>query len=187
MKLAVLFPGIGYTCDKPLLYYAARLARASGYDVLPVAYGGFPKNVRGDIEKTQRCLELACAQAEERLSGVRWGSCEDILFVGKSIGTVVAARYAHRRRLSVQSVLFTPLVETFDEARGSAIAFHGTADPWADTAEIVSACKRRGIPLFLTENANHSLETGDVAADIAALADAMEKVRQFIVCAGEGA
>ena len=24
-KIAVLFPGIGYTCDKPLLYYSAKL------------------------------------------------------------------------------------------------------------------------------------------------------------------
>ncbi len=25
MKLAVFFPGIGYHCDKPLLYYAKKL------------------------------------------------------------------------------------------------------------------------------------------------------------------
>ena len=30
-KLAVLFPGIGYHCDKPLLYYSAKLAGAAGY------------------------------------------------------------------------------------------------------------------------------------------------------------
>ena len=28
MKLVVCFPGIGYHCDKPLLYYSRRLARA---------------------------------------------------------------------------------------------------------------------------------------------------------------
>ena len=26
-KLAVVFPGIGYTVDKPLLYYSAKMAR----------------------------------------------------------------------------------------------------------------------------------------------------------------
>ena len=40
MKLAVLFPGIGYHCDKPLLYYAAKLAKAAKYEVLPVSYTG---------------------------------------------------------------------------------------------------------------------------------------------------
>lgn len=29
-QLAVLFPGIGYHIDKPLLYYSAKLARARG-------------------------------------------------------------------------------------------------------------------------------------------------------------
>lgn len=32
-KIAVLFPGIGYTCDKPLLYYSAKLAAEKGYEV----------------------------------------------------------------------------------------------------------------------------------------------------------
>ncbi len=35
-RLAVLFPGIGYHCDKPLLYYSAKLARAAENEVLPV-------------------------------------------------------------------------------------------------------------------------------------------------------
>ena len=38
-KLAVIFPGIGYTADKPLLYYASRLARHYGYQILAVSYG----------------------------------------------------------------------------------------------------------------------------------------------------
>ena len=32
MKLAVLFPGIGYHCDKPILYFARELAKQVGYD-----------------------------------------------------------------------------------------------------------------------------------------------------------
>ena len=45
-RLAALFPGIGYHCDKPLLYYSAKLARAAGYAVMPVPYAGFPEKVR---------------------------------------------------------------------------------------------------------------------------------------------
>lgn len=30
-KLAIYFPGIGYHCDKPLLYYSRSLARELGY------------------------------------------------------------------------------------------------------------------------------------------------------------
>ena len=31
MKLVVCFPGIGYHCDKPLLYYGRRVAESIGY------------------------------------------------------------------------------------------------------------------------------------------------------------
>ena len=180
MKRAVLFPGIGYHCDKPLLYYSARLARASGYELLTVPYAGFPDRVRGDGEKLRACLEIARAQAEALLAEVNWADCRDILFIGKSIGTAVASRYALEKDLEVRSVLLTPLAETFRFVWGSAVAFHGTADPWADTGAIVAACRERGIPLYLTEGANHSLETGDVRRDVEALAAALDRIDAFI-------
>ena len=179
-RLAVLFPGIGYHCDKPLLYYSARLAKAAGYEVLPVPYAGFPGQVRGDAEKMRACLEIAWSQAEAMLSPIDWAEREDILFIGKSIGTIVASRYAREKGLAVKSVLLTPLEETFRFVRENAIAFHGTADPWADTGAIVAACRERGIPLRLTEGANHSLETGNVLRDVQTLKETMASIESFI-------
>ncbi len=46
-KLAVIFPGIGYTKDKPLLYYAGKLAKAAGYNVISVEYHDIQK-IQGD-------------------------------------------------------------------------------------------------------------------------------------------
>ena len=179
-RLAVLFPGIGYHCDKPLLYYCAKLARAAGYEVLTVPYGGFPKKVRGDADKMQRSFEIAWAQAEALLSEVKWKRCEDILFIGKSIGTIVASRYAREHGLRAGSVLLTPLRETFPFISGDAVAFHGTADPWAETAVLEAACRERGIPLYLTEGANHSLETGDALKDVRILGETLGIIKTYI-------
>ena len=33
-KLAVFFPGIGYTVDKPLMHYSRRLAANAGFEIL---------------------------------------------------------------------------------------------------------------------------------------------------------
>lgn len=41
-KLAVIFPGIGYTADKPLLHYSKRIAANHGYEIRIVDYKGFP-------------------------------------------------------------------------------------------------------------------------------------------------
>ena len=64
----------------------------------------------------------------------------------------------------------------FSEKESDAAAFHGTADPWAVTEEIEEACSRLEIPLYLTEGANHSLETGDVQKDIEILAETIRRI-----------
>lgn len=46
-KLAVIFPGVGYTCAKPLLYYTAQLAGEYGYEVLRLDYGDDIHKFRG--------------------------------------------------------------------------------------------------------------------------------------------
>ena len=35
-KIAVLFPGIGYHTDKPLLYYGKKLAGERGYEIVEI-------------------------------------------------------------------------------------------------------------------------------------------------------
>ncbi len=180
MKLAVIFPGIGYTCDKPLLYYSGKLAAKCGYEVIPVPYGNFGKDVKGNAKKMRESFEHALLQAEEMLSCVRWNEYEDIVFISKSIGTVVASCYAKKHGLHVRSILFTPLPETYEFAEMPACAFHGTSDQWADTPEIKNAAKRTGIPLYLTENANHSLETGDVLKDTENLRGVLEIVKDML-------
>ena len=87
-NIAVFFPGIGYTCDKPLLYYSAKLAAEKGYEVVRVPYGNFPPNVKGDAAKMYQCFVSAREQAEDILSGIDWARYQDILFFSKSVGTV---------------------------------------------------------------------------------------------------
>lgn len=179
-RLAVLFPGIGYHCDKPLMYYSAKLAKAAGYEVLPVPYAGFPEKARGDADKLRASLEIARTQAGDMLAPVRWADYGDLLFIGKSIGTLVASEFAMERALNVRCVLLTPLEATFPFVRGRAVAFHGTADPWARTDAIVAACREKGVALWLTEGANHSLETGDVARDVRTLSETLDRIDAFI-------
>ena len=67
-KIACLFPGIGYTCDKPLLYYSWKLLKGLGWEVVPVPYTGFPSGVKGNPEKMQQAAHMALEQAEEILN-----------------------------------------------------------------------------------------------------------------------
>ena len=63
-----IFPGIGYHCDKPLLYYARKLVQEYGYEKIVMqeySYNG--KNIRGDKKKIQEAFECLYAQAEKKL------------------------------------------------------------------------------------------------------------------------
>ncbi len=180
-KIAVLFPGIGYTCDRSLLYFAGKLALNAGYEIMPVKYGNFPSGVKGNAEKMKQCFYSALEQTEEILAGIKWEEYAEILFVSKSVGTVVSACYMKEHRIRGRSVSFTPLENTFLFAEGDGIMFHGTADPWApDDEAIALGCKNIGQKLYITENANHSLETGDVLFDIQNLRSVMEIVDNYI-------
>ena len=192
-KIAVLFPGIGYTCDKPLLYYSAKLAAEKGFEVVRVPYGNFPSNVKGNAEKMYQSFVSAREQSEEILKDVDWSSYDEIVFFSKSVGTVVALSYASEHGIDARQVLYTPLKETFkfpvaaagaadasDAGKSRAIAFHGTGDPWAQTKDIIKICEEKGVPLYLTKDANHSLECGKAIKDIKTIRKVMRTVKEFL-------
>lgn len=183
-KLAVFFPGIGYTADKPLLYYSRKLAAELSYEVLTLSYGGFPKKPKGDPEKLKACFRLAADQAAEQLEEVRWKHYDEIVFVAKSIGTAVAADLAAKCPVKerIRFVLYTPVEELFSFPLGEAVAFTGGADPWVGGAEsrVPALCRERGIPCLLIPGANHSLETGDLHTDLQTIIAVMESTGRFL-------
>lgn len=189
MKLAVYFPGVGYHCDKPLLYYARKIAAACGFDQhITLSYTtqirdllGNPINMKAAFlelyEQAESALDKTAAFSQQ--SGVA-SCCDEILFISKSVGTAIAARYASEHNLPCRHILYTPLAETFAFHPRNGIAFTGTADSWVNTAVIRQQCQEHQIPFFLYENANHSLETGDVFRNLDIMKEVMQKTEKFI-------
>ena len=103
-----------------------------------------------------------------------------IFFFSKSIGTAIAARYAVLHGLHPGQVYFTPIEAALPDLDPAGIAFHGTADPWGRTELITEGCRRLGVPLHLTENADHSMEIGDVLRDITILHTILEQTDRWM-------
>ena len=181
-KLAVFFPGIGYTTDKPLMHYSRKIAAFSGYDIKLLPYAGFPEKIQGNKDRMQESFQIALRQSEEMLADVDFADYEEILFVGKSVGTIVAAEIAARIQKPVRFVLYTPLEETFGFPISDAIVFTGGDDPWTgkEKSRISELCREKGIPCTVIPYANHSLETKNVQADITALQMVMKQTEDFI-------
>lgn len=181
-KLAVIFPGIGYTPDKPLLYYAAKEASEHGYDkIIKLKFTSENKeNIRNNPDAMKRVFEKLYEEAQNQLSEVVFGEYEEILFVSKSIGTIIASAYAKNHRLDVRHLLYTPLEFTFDFEPKNALAFIGTNDPWSNAEKVIEMSEEAGVPIEVYEGLNHSLETDDTMKNIEILKDVMKKTKDFL-------
>ena len=186
MKIAIYFPGVGYHADKPLLYYSRDIAREAGYEEnRNIAYTCSVKKIRGDMDKMKRAFEELYMQAEDALKDIRWDEYDDVLFVSKSIGTVIAITYALKHDIkNARQVLYTPLAETFTATNApkdlKAVAFIGTKDPWSDAAKVVELAEALNIPIHQYEGVNHSLEGDDTLKNLEIIRDVMTKTKDWI-------
>ena len=68
-RLAVIFPGIGYHCDKPILYYSRKLAKEQEYkEIISLEYSYTEKNIRGNEKRMKEVFDVLYQQAEKQLT-----------------------------------------------------------------------------------------------------------------------
>lgn len=196
-KLAIFFPGIGYTKDRPLLHYSRKMAKKYGYEEICIEYHNLPFIVEKTEEEMLRAIEKAIPQVEEQLSKIDYSDVEEILLVGKSIGTALATKLCtdrHFNDIPVRMILYTPVEATFRflsadtvSCTGAAahvapaISFIGTSDPWSDLDCIIEEAKKLDIPLFTYADANHSLETPNVCECVEILKHVMDVTEKFLL------
>lgn len=180
-KLAVFFPGIGYTNDKPLLYYSRKLAEERGYEVICTEYHDLPEKIKGNKEKMMQAGKMAFDQCRELLKEIDFAMYDDVLFVGKSIGTVIATQYAEKYVPTAGLVLYTPLEVTFYANIRAAISFIGEADPWSDLDEVKRLATQKHVPLYTYPDCNHSLECSSWKRNIEILGKVMELTETYML------
>ena len=134
--------------------------------------------ITGNFHRASRETQRKCMPPTNR--HLDFGSYDKILFLSKSIGTALAASYDAMNRIGAGHVYYTPVEASFQAIGTEGIVFHGTGDDWAKTEVIVSECEKRKIPLYLTEHANHSMETGETLRDLEIMREIMEKTEDYI-------
>ena len=83
-------------------------------------------------------------------------------------------------RVGAKHIYYTPVAQTFNSISDKSIVFHGTSDNWVDTSIVKDGCENKNIPLIVIENANHSLETGEVMTDTQNMAMIMKATKDFL-------
>jgi pimeloyl-ACP methyl ester carboxylesterase len=184
-RLALILPGLSYSCDMPLLFYPARLMIQRGAAVLQMlsdytqaAYQSAPKAEQGRwlAEDAQAALK----------AGRQAGDFHDVVLIGKSIGTLALASLV-KGGVEAPSIWLTPLlrqpylVEAALQQKGPALFIGSSRDPTFDPAQlqrIQAAGKGEGL---VVSGADHGLEIpGDVFASLGIMRQVLERIQAFL-------
>jgi len=157
-NLIVLFPGAGYTNDRPLLYYAGFKYYTKGYESVKIDYGDCLKNDKTFNEKIEETKKFVLNQVKE----IDFSVYDDIVFVSKSFGTVIAGWFADTlKNNKIRHIYLTPINETLQFIKNGeniSMVIAGTKDEFLNSETLKEHCKQEKIRLELIEGANHGLQ-----------------------------
>jgi hypothetical protein len=181
-NLAVIFPGAGYTTMGPMLYYIGQTLVERGDDVLLVEY---KSALSAD---PSRVGEIAVAAITE---GLRQGSYERIILVGKSLGTRALAHLSRTKNSwngddkPIRSIWLTPLlgdpalVSEIGKLGDAQFLATGTEDHPHYQANALSGLSE-SVETFVIPGADHGLDIpGDVLASIRTMEELVRRVIEF--------
>ena len=175
-RLAVVLPGasrsggrLGGSPARPDLHYTRTLLVELGLGVLEVWWDAATKPDDGREWYRANAVAALAAAGEPRVR----------LLVGRSIGTIALSllpEYADRASLWIAPLTtLAPVREALVSWRGPKLVVAGSADETFDPVA--------GVETVLVPEANHGFDVGDAAASARALADALDRMREWVSAA----
>lgn len=159
-KLIVLFPGINYSCDCPFLYYGGFKYEVKDYKKKCITY-----NLKDDEKPSyEKYIESIKKDVLSQLEHVDFSAYTDIVFLSKSIGTVIACWAQDKLDLKVKHIFLTPIDKTLPyikKSRNISWVISGTKDKKVDLQKLKSICKDESVKTHIINGVGHRLEKFD--------------------------
>ena len=156
-SLVVLFPGRGYTCDMPLLYYAGMSTLFKGCDVLNLEYGFY----KADKNYVSEDFNKVVNEIATIINMCTLNSYSNIYFISKSLGTLFAGELSVRMsNYNIKNLFLTPLEETIPYMISTkCIGVTGSQDKAFPSSSIGFVKNNSNTEIIIIDDVGHSLET----------------------------
>ena len=156
--IAICFPGTGFTCKEALFERLGSDFSARGYDVVRLDFSHIPFR---EFETLEEAIAVAQRAVKRQLSHIVFSDYQDVVFVSKSLGTILAAQFERDYDIKPRHLFLTPLNKTLmllrPDSRVIAMVL-GTQDRFLTGQALKSFCEPRNIVCHLVEGVNHSLK-----------------------------
>ena len=156
--ITVCFPGTGFTCKEALFERLGADYAALEYDIIKLDFSHIPFR---EIESLEEAIAVAQRAVKRQLSHVAFAEYDDIVFLSKSLGTILAMEYDNANEICARHLLLTPLNKTLLQIRPKTKVIAmvlGTQDRFLTGRALASFCEERGIRYCLIDGVNHSLK-----------------------------
>lgn len=163
--LAIIFPGLGYNADMPLLYYTTQLLIDKGADLLQLRYNYQTDETQSLSQEEQyQRLITDCTAAYDVATQQR--NYSGLTLVGKSLGTLALGHLLTTRfnPANTTFVWLTPLLRNehlykqINSRKHRSLFVIGTKDSHYDPSLLAETEQATGGETLVIEGANHSLE-----------------------------
>lgn len=152
--LKIFFPGRRYSCDRSFLYF---LDKYISGDSIYLTYD-HPRMVEEKLT-SEDDFKRAYAYAKEKLSNIDFKKYGEIIFIAKSLGTVVAGRLRKELGLEnrVRFICLTPINKTLPYLTQTDFIITSESDKYIDVSSLK---QKENMYPFLTiyKDVPHSLE-----------------------------
>jgi predicted alpha/beta-hydrolase family hydrolase len=184
-RLALILPGLRYSCDMPLLFYPARLMTQRGAAVLQVL-SDYTQAAYQSASKAEQARWLAEDAQAALKAGLAAGDFQEVILIGKSIGSLALASLV-AGGVEAPSIWLTPLlrqpflIEAARQQKGPALFIGSSSDPTFDLEQLQRIQATGKGESLVIAGADHSLEIpGDVFASLEILRQILERIQAFL-------
>ena len=176
-KIAVLFPGVRYSVDCPLLYFPSIVYAEQGYEIVEIKDYMVTGHKDG-LNQLEQYAKEATDSVVNQLETTNWNQEDRIVFLEKSVGTVVGMRVEdelvqHGFEGKIHHVVLTPIRETLPYmTKGRLIDYmvSGELDNFIQQRELQEVCRKNGFTYELIPGVGHRLQVaGDVQKSLSIL------------------
>lgn len=156
--MVVCFPGTGFTCKEALFERCVERFTARGYDSVKLDFSHIPFR---EIETMEEAVSVARRAVKRQLSEVDFAEYGDVVWISKSLGTILAALFEEEYACVPRQLYLTPLPETLRLIRpeSSILALVlGTQDRFLTGDALAKFCEERNARCCIIDGVDHSLK-----------------------------
>ena len=129
---------------------------------------------------TLRFCRALLENAEKTIQSINFDEYDDIVFIAKSIGTVVACTIKEKYNIPASLILFTPLNETlpYINCKNDILLIAaGDKDRYLDSKILSNQCEKESIACYIEPNVGHRMEVvGDLNRNLDIIPNVISRI-----------